>query len=1108
MVITLKRTIIFLIIIGFLTAGNIFFVLFSLQIYPAYGGFTRQILFIKPNQETNSGGYIIIIDDLAPESEKYEIDWLLHTRGDVNISSTGQSFISTVSSYISNDNISLNVTFLEPIESLTEVTGYFVPDYYREPYPYDDLETSEMKAQYSGSYNPLMAAVLYPKNDSDVSQSFPIITTDVSGLKKIGTTDYLYYNDKIIKRNFTSPSIFFDGQLFFLRMNESLPNLLEYFYLQEAQNLQFEGNEYFSSGTHLTNILASYSNATQISGTIKAAVGISTAISLYCPFAVSMVQLDGVNTTFSSTVGTVSFTISESCSFVISSTAGTDNPEHDPLRDTAPTRIKPDQTEWEFDINLIQSLTHPYIAFNKTDLDALRVKIQDPTKPWQGWYNSYMSGVSSYLTLNVSTVNMDSRPYIVTKLALKFAMDGGASYLDKIIEFLLEMNSITHYPMDLDRAYAVQAYALAYDIIYNNLSASENTTIYQYLYDHTEPLMKMDLYSANNHRVVDAGALGVAGLALKNVDMINIAIDTILIYFYTQDPADGGSYEGYSYNAFAMDEMIQFASSLKSLNGFNFFNDSKFVACLDFMAETLGPIGLPNLYEDCALSSRLQEVLLIAAAQINNTSPIRAQNYQYIWEQVQSNAPYPGAIPYPYIQGRGPTFRRITCYNLNDTITAAPYASRKEIWRESSMAFLRSADTPNSLFLSFSCKNYFQSHTHYDENSFELWAFGAYIVNNPGYPGFGYTYHDWMIGTEGSNTLLIGGSGQQQYAAEGLSASISSPYFSMVIGQANNIYDDFGSFEYSPEYYILLIVNFFLIGIACVLFYQISQPLQQESKTDLAMNSGEEILTKSALLKMAFLHPNQTQDYIYKNKSYETEGKFLNRIISLFIAGLMTIIFVLLILDMKSIIDYHSVYYQDEYIWLMEILIPVELAIIGIGTLLTFFGGILIIKLYGRFNRFLVHQTLREQHLDLTKAQLNSVSRMSLIWQFPVLIFSALLLYFTSVSTFKLGIHEIFIGLGSPIAIYEELLSLLAELIRNFAIIFIIEVPFLLITLGIFSYGTNQVSDGYISKKTARKIPLISIILISLIILLLFCLIYIGFKWVMSMITIEWSVQG
>ncbi|GAH53437.1 unnamed protein product, partial [marine sediment metagenome] len=115
-----KRTLAFIILILFLTISNVLLLILALNLFPTYGGFSRQILFIKPQDGTNEGGYFIILDKLSPESENYDVDWMFHSRGNVVPANDQRSLTTTVKSYITNDSISLNVSFLEPITSITK----------------------------------------------------------------------------------------------------------------------------------------------------------------------------------------------------------------------------------------------------------------------------------------------------------------------------------------------------------------------------------------------------------------------------------------------------------------------------------------------------------------------------------------------------------------------------------------------------------------------------------------------------------------------------------------------------------------------------------------------------------------------------------------------------------------------------------------------------------------------------------------------------------------------------------------------------------------------------------------------------------------------------
>ncbi|MHA1146649.1 MAG: heparinase II/III domain-containing protein [Promethearchaeota archaeon] len=1105
-----RRKLFFIILMTLLMIGNIILLILSLHLFPTYGGFTRQIIFIKPN-DNQTKGYFIIIDELAPETQKYDIDWVLHSRGDLKTSSNDQVFTYTVPSYISNNDISLRGYFLETVDRIEKEEGYFLPTHYDEDYAYDDFKDSYIKASYSGAKNPLMATVLYPKNDSDQNQEFPDIEISNSGLRQIGETDYLYYSMGDSEFKNSNPDINFDGKSFFLRENATDGNKLEYFFAYNAYNLEFKDIAYFSSSSKMDYLLVTYSNLTQISGCFKPSSEFHGKINLYCPFDAVMLKIDGKNNTFTQDGDEITFIINGPSSFAISKTNKYSNPEYDPLREDMPIRIKAKQKVWDFDKSLIEDLNHPYTLYNQIELKSIRNKIADPKKNWSDWYSSYVLGVDEIN--DADDYPNEDKYYYLYKLALKYVIDGGENYLNLIKEFLSKMGKINHYSQDLRRAYAVQAYATVLDMVYNNLTKSDQEKFSDYLYLQAYPLMWMDLYPENNHRVVDAGGLGMAGLVLKNKTMINTAINTILTYYYSMNPADGGSYESYSYNAFAMDEFMQFSVSLNRIGGYNLFTDPMILASFDFMAETLGPLGMPSLYEDCTFSSRLQEVILIAAANLNNTHPNKAQNFQYIWEQRQNNSLFEAKSDayYSYLNGGSPSFRRIMCYNVNNTIKAKPYTSRKEIWKESSMAFLRSADKPNALFLSFSCKNYPQSHVHYDENSFEIWAYGAYIVHNPGYPGFGVKYHDWTINTEGSNTLLISGSGQRQEEADGLSASISSPYFSMIIGKATTIYNDLGSFEYFPEIYYLIVSVFVLIGIVSFLFLRLSKKEEiktsKEVKDEHSMQQSRKS-SKINLLAGALLHPLLTIDHIQNNDPERKDATFLTKFLKFLIAGLMALFFLIIALEIKTVADYHLQYYEDKAAGVFDILKIVVILLLIIGPFITFLFSFAAINIYNQINKSLVYNILEEREMDFTKKDIKNISTYSLIWQFPVLIFSFILLYLTTTQNIQWAINTASVGSGSIVSIYAKLLLLFRGFFTNIFLIILFEIPFLLITLWIFSNGIFKISREKISRKKARKIALIGMLFLLIILFILLISTVLILKYILSLISIETSIEG
>ncbi|TXT57080.1 MAG: membrane protein of unknown function [Promethearchaeota archaeon] len=1103
------KSLIFTLIILILTLANSFFLIFSFVLFPVKGGYTRQILFVKPNDQMDQNGYFIILDELAPESRKYNIDWLLHSRGDLIESEDGQSVTYRTKSYTTEDEISLNVEFLEKIDEISEEHGVFCPENYRENDNYPDLHTSYVKARYSGKENPIMATILYPKNDSDVEQEFPTILKLDNNLRQIGDSDFLFYQEIPNEELFYEPDIQFHGRTFFIRKNQVDPGKLEFLYLQKAKEMRYKEISYFSSKKEIESILCTYSNKSQISGYIN---GKKLEVSIYCPFNINHVKVNDISVPFNYSNSMVSFSINKSSSFLIAKTSGSWAKEINYLIDPELFVKEPSEDRWRFDNHLFNEKNHPYILFNSDEITQIRNKINNPDKPWHYWYEEYIESdptIPDILKNPPTLYEDDQRYHNVYKLAMKFIIEKDNSCLSKLKTYLSDMDSITHYSSDLRRAKNVQAYAIAYDIIYSNLTVAEQQEIYEKLYEHSVPLMRMDLYHRNNHRVVDAGALGCAGLVLKNKKMIDLSIDTALDYFYNQNPADGGSFEGYSYIAFAIRELSQFAIGLRKIGGFDFYQDNKFIATLDYIGETLGPIGMPGSFEDCTFDPRIQESLIIAAAQVNEHHPEKAQNYQYIWEQREKNANYPSASTYGYIKGENPSFRRILCYNVKDPISPKPYTVRKEVWNASSMAYLRHGGE-NGLFMPFSCKNYDQNHPHQDENSFELWAFGSYLVNNPGYPGWGKPYHTWSQSTEGANSLLIGGNEQLQVTAGGLQSSISSPYFSTVTGDATEIYNDAGAYIYVPEFYLLLLINFILLLMCSGFYYSLIRNSEEEEdiKKRLKEHESERDPSRRDLAQKILFHPYQAQDAVLRDDLSGEKRLFINRVVYLMICGSIATFFLISCFDVNSTIVYHSQYHEDKYNLVFEVAPFIIFGFFTLGTVVITYFFYSLVKLYSNLNELVSNQLLNKRsNRSIGKSKIRNISNISFFWMFPVLLIAEILIYITTVQALNSAIHGLWTELNSINDVYTLLVSVLIGLLRNFVIILLIGSPFLIMLLKFFGYGIEKGSQGVIRKKEGIQISFIGLSIILIIIFLLFSLFYIIFKSIFSLISIELIVN-
>lgn len=75
------------VLLAFACAGGIIPIVVANQLYPDNGGYTRNVLFIRPSPGSNAPGYFVIVDEFQPGTT---IDLLFHSYGTLAINSTAR----------------------------------------------------------------------------------------------------------------------------------------------------------------------------------------------------------------------------------------------------------------------------------------------------------------------------------------------------------------------------------------------------------------------------------------------------------------------------------------------------------------------------------------------------------------------------------------------------------------------------------------------------------------------------------------------------------------------------------------------------------------------------------------------------------------------------------------------------------------------------------------------------------------------------------------------------------------------------------------------------------------------------------------------------------
>ena len=997
-----------ILLILFALGIGLFFVIND--IFPNNGGYTRNVFFIKESAE--GPGYFIIVDEVYPASNGIPVDWVLHGRGNLSVFNNNQSAVWAVPSYLNaTETVKLYAIFAEPKVTITDSFGPFYPT---QGYVDNPIMIPYIKARAIQNGPTRFVTILFPTNGS---QPLPNITT-ANGLTGIGENDWIFTQKSPTRRTFNN--ITTDAELLYFRLqNSTIGNYI----LKKGHFLSQQGRDYVKSDKTLSINLEYQSSSTTGMVWIKE----PTNLSLWIPNTPKQTTLNGNDfiALYNTSSQTLSFALWQNGSILISynpvKTASIEQPLSNSEKPTNPTAK---------DYVTKNPGVHPSLFFHAADLPPLRTRVL-LEQPWQSWFASIEQNANSHLFDNISTLNADARFEPTLNLAFTGIIRENLTYISKSKEFLQSMQQIPYYDSHLQLARASSYYAIAYDMIYSNLTPTERVEIEGKLTNHTLPLVnRMLVIPQNNHIGVVSSGLGLAGLVLEKIDWVNLAINGIDGYFTTCYASEGGISEGYSYAAYFLESGLKFFFGLKNAGGKNYFSDPKFLKFINSTIYSLSPLTTVPLFEDSTTDAGILEDLLWAAPNIFPYAPLLSNYSQWVWEKRLLN----NALNYDgiYLSSFGaPTVSRICMYAFNVTPVEPPLTPLV-FWPDSGLAFFRSSWSTNALYLSLTCKSKsnFQYHAHYDENSFEIWAYGAWLATNPGYPGYGYGEYDWIISTEASNTLLMNNKGQQQVNGEGLQEYFQSPNADCLVASANSIYSSPGNYGLNQYFLGVLIFIFTNLIIASLIIVSLRR---QTYQTDMTFSLKEKNQISASAVKARNLSLKIHLTLLF--------GLIFGIVIALVSLYLSTNFYVL-----EYLVGKHATIAN------MVPLIEFLLLIIAVPLM------ILIISFKFKMQNSVLNRMVQFS-LNLKGSQIpplkTSVKLTYLPQAFFLIIFIPII-YFFYLPLLQNTVQFIFTHAGSIIDIQNYIISTLNNYILLFAITFILYLPFKI--LGLY-YGGKSLSS-------------------------------------------------
>ena len=352
---------------------------------------------------------------------------------------------------------------------------------------------------------------------------------------------------------------------------------------------------------------------------------------------------------------------------------------------------------------------------------------------------------------------------------------------------------------DLSMAFMARGFSIGYDWLYDYLSPEERTVFLQviekaagWIYrESVEGKQWWTVAYAQNHLAISHACLGLGGLALMGEHpdaqkWVNLATLKVERYLDNGSP-DGGWGEGVHYWEYGTRQILVFADALRHVTGKDLYAHWWLHKAWQFPFYSLSPSlqGMINFadsnYETDLVLDIGVTMLRLAAEYRNGYAQWFAQTVGAVKKDGYDRTPWNFIWYDPSVTAIGPADLL-----RSKLFSGIGWAVLRTGWNESDTLFALRAGS-------------WWVHTHADQNSFILEAYGERFVIDPGY-GWGYSgYYDNVtdpyVGSIGHNTVLVDGVGQDLKHPEkrpldggSIRSFVSAPGYDYVFADASLTY--------------------------------------------------------------------------------------------------------------------------------------------------------------------------------------------------------------------------------------------------------------------------------------------------------------------------------
>ncbi|MFO8018060.1 MAG: hypothetical protein R6U96_05450 [Promethearchaeia archaeon] len=787
-----KTKVTILVCLGIAISSFLFYPLLFSE-FPDNGTVEREIWFIKPTNEESP--YFIFIDDVYTQNNQ-EVEWIQHGKDNLSINAGKHEWNFTTRDYFQEDQVKLYGKMLTDNVEFEKKMGFASVT--------ENNEAPYLLAKVQGSQQ--IPTILIPLNETRTLPEIDVLKSQKNEtsfrINHNSTEDIFWsrYDEQKEKITHEVDDWIPTAQSFFLRTNESDDPLSMGF--KDATRLDKGAETHFLSSEPISGSL-SFTEA-----------GLDGTLSIKEPCQVELHIPEPESLLINGDLADSSEYIYEDGKLILDFEASRNYTLGDQYSNYGEMEIEEYSTPSGSEaIKKIKDKNHPYLVFDDSEIpDVLN---ENPPSPTEDFYQDLIDDTAEFETRifldgEVSFEDLERDPFKHALICWSLqVLEGEKDALKNIKKVLEKIPDYLHYTgKTLDTAQIASGAAIAYDTIYNNLTTSKQEEYAENLKTFVNPIKEAhDVIPLNNHLATDMGALGLVGLVTKDPDLVQLAINE-MSNFLAAETVDGIPIESFSIATIGHHLAAPYFYAMSRLGIMDYYKKGGIIdRYYDRALDIMSPIGMFPHYED-AFDDWRPPIEFRQVAHLTENDELRKKiSFFYNWQNQSS------------IYNLENKYFFMELFRWKDLPSPSDPSPNRTSWLsyKGGNAALRTDWDRDAVFISMNAKTYHQSHTQLDELSYEIYAYGALISMNSGFPGWKEEGHSECVSTVGSNSIRLNNQDQLQETCDGFSFHAFSKEVDIIAMDGGDLYRSPYALTQNPIFYIIIII--LQISFAAIAFY-------------------------------------------------------------------------------------------------------------------------------------------------------------------------------------------------------------------------------------------------------------------------------------------------